>query len=380
MQNEELNARQKIINAYLDSLKNKAYNKITVSSLIRKADVNRSTFYRNFLDIYDLYENICDETAEKIVVEVCCKMKEIFAVEPMFEKMNKGYEALYKVFTDNKEVISLLAGDNGGLLIVKKFRIKCEHHISKNFPLIDKSQDFEYQKGLILDSCILLVYTMYSYRTGEDLLRLKPILPNTSMKRDFMSNILTVSDVLNDDKPEIEYKLLLATYNAWKNKKSVNLTVRDITEEADISRTEFYLCHKSIADFYANFENIATYVLSKYTIEVSLSEDTSLKNIKFQMKEVTESISNFISSIEHIRLFKFLFRTCGVVIDKYFQIIEREYSHSYVNGNECNIAFYICTIFNIVVRYATTGNESQFISSLKSALKFKKAFESILGI
>lgn len=378
--NDESNARQRIIRAYLDVLKTKAYDKVTVSSIIRKADVNRSTFYRHFIDIYDLYENICEETADEIVREICDNMMNIFNSGHSLEMMRLGYEALYDVFVNNKEIISLLAGKNGSLLVVKKFRDRCEGNLTPFFPLFDKSDDFDYQSGLMADVSVLFVYSMYAFRTGEDLLKLKTILPNTALKKDFMANILSVNDVLHDTKSGIEYKLLLATYKAWQKKKTINLTVRDITEEAGVSRTEFYICHKNIADFYANFENIATYVLSKYIIEVAFSDDASIKDIKFEMKEVTESISNFISSIEHMRLFTFLFRTCGVVIDKYFQILKKEYGDGYVSGNEYNIMFYMCAVFNIVVRYATTGNEERFIRSVKSAVNFKKMFEEKTGI
>lgn len=372
----EISARQRIINTYLNLLKTKHYDKITVSSIIRKADVNRSTFYRNFLDIYDLYENICEETADKIVDEICTKMKDLFSNGYSMNSVGIGYEAIYNIFVENKDVISVLAGERGSLLVVKKFRDKCEKRVNKSFPLFDKTDDFDYQAGLISDVSVLFVYILYAFETGEDLLKLKSILPNTSLKKDFMSNILTVNDVLSDKKSEIEYKLIIATYEAWQKNKTVNLTVSDITEEANISRTEFYLCYKNIADFYSNFETSATYVLSKYVIEVALCDEESVKNIKFEMDELAESVGNFLSSIEHMRLFTFLFRAGDVIVNKYFQILEKEYGADYINGNEYNIIFYVCAIFNIVIRYATTGNRERFLRSVKSAVNFKKMFEN----
>lgn len=373
--NEEKNARERIIDAYLDNLKNKRYDRITVSSVIKKAGVNRSTFYRNFLDIYDLYENICEETADKIVGEVCESMMNTFGGGYGLEMMNRGYEAIYNIFVSNKTIISLLAGSKGSLMVVKKYRDKCEKKFSELFPLFDKTDNFEYQSGLIADVSVLFVYTMYAFRMGEDLLKLREVLPDTPFKKDFISNILTVNDILNDEKSVIEYKLLMATYKAWQKKKTINLTVSDLTEIAGISRTEFYLCHKNLAEFYANFENIASYVLSKYIIEAALADIEKLKNIDFNMKELTDSLSIFIGTIDYMRLFTFLFRTCGAAIDKYFQILKREYGEKYITGNEYNIMFYLCSVFNIVVRYAISGNEERFIRSMNSAYHFKKQFE-----
>ena len=377
---EEKNARQRIVDAYLDALKTRRYDRITVSSVIRKANVNRSTFYRHFLDIYDLYENICEETADKIVGEVCDTLKRLFSDSYSLKRLNSGYEAIYEIFVSNKAIISLLAGSNGSLMVVEKFRDKCEKNISALFPLFDKTDSSDYQAGLIADVSVLFVYTMYAFRTGEDLLKLREVLPNTPLKKDFVSNILTVNDILNDEKSVIEYKLLIATYEAWRKKKSINLTVSDITNAAGISRTEFYLCHKNIADFYANFENIATYIVTKYVLEAALGDVEKLRKINFNMKELTESVSSFIGTIDYMNLFTFLFRTCGAAIDKYFQILKREYGEKYITGNEYNIMFYLCSVFNIVVRYAISGNEERFLRSMASAYHFKKMFEEKIGI
>lgn len=372
---EEKNARQRIIEAYLSGLKTRKYDKITVSSVIKKAGVNRSTFYRHFIDIYDLYENICEETAEKIIEEISAKMQNLFSGGYGLEMMASGYEAIYDIFVSNKNIISLLAGSNGGLMVVKKYRDKCEKSISGFFPLFDKTDSFDYQAGLISDVSVLFVYTMYAFRTGEDLLKLREILPNTPLRKDFISNILTVNDILSDEKSAIEYKLLIATYEAWRKKKTINLTIGDLTEIAGISRTEFYLCHKNLAEFYTNFENIAAYVLTKYVLEAALADIDKIRNIDFNMTELTDSVSSFIGTVDHMRLFTFLFRTCGASIDKYFQILNREYGKEYITGNECNIMFYLCAIFNIVVRYAISGKEERFLRSMQSAYNFKKMFE-----
>ena len=42
-------------NAILELLKEKPLNKITIQELCDKAEVNRSTFYAHYLDIYDLF-------------------------------------------------------------------------------------------------------------------------------------------------------------------------------------------------------------------------------------------------------------------------------------------------------------------------------------
>ena len=50
--------------ALLDLLQTKHLNEITVKELCEKADINRATFYRNYLDIYDLYEKMEQELVD----------------------------------------------------------------------------------------------------------------------------------------------------------------------------------------------------------------------------------------------------------------------------------------------------------------------------
>ena len=56
--------RMFIREALLDLLQTKHLNEITVKELCEKADINRATFYRNYLDIYDLYEKMEQELVD----------------------------------------------------------------------------------------------------------------------------------------------------------------------------------------------------------------------------------------------------------------------------------------------------------------------------
>lgn len=56
---------QKIVKeAMIELLEEKPLHKIKVTELCEKAGINRATFYNNFEDIYDLYENIENEYFE----------------------------------------------------------------------------------------------------------------------------------------------------------------------------------------------------------------------------------------------------------------------------------------------------------------------------
>ena len=56
--------KEMIRKSFLELLKEKPAAKITVKELCEAADINRTTFYRNYLDIYDLYEKLEEELTE----------------------------------------------------------------------------------------------------------------------------------------------------------------------------------------------------------------------------------------------------------------------------------------------------------------------------
>lgn len=71
---KELTAAEKIQQALVECLKEKmAIESITISYITEKAGVGKSTFYRNYKDIYDVYEHLVDgfmERCESLIMRV----------------------------------------------------------------------------------------------------------------------------------------------------------------------------------------------------------------------------------------------------------------------------------------------------------------------
>lgn len=61
--------KKAIFNAFLELLRQKPLDKITVKEIIEEADVNRNTFYYHFEDIYALVDAIFWDEAEKFQQE-----------------------------------------------------------------------------------------------------------------------------------------------------------------------------------------------------------------------------------------------------------------------------------------------------------------------
>ena len=63
----KLTARDKMEKAFFDLLQQKHYSKIAVSDIIEKAGVSRTTFYRHYVDIFDMYDKVADHLIEEFV-------------------------------------------------------------------------------------------------------------------------------------------------------------------------------------------------------------------------------------------------------------------------------------------------------------------------
>ncbi len=64
-------SRSSIINTFLEIRSKKPLEKITVTELCKKADLNKSTFYVHYHDIYDLSEQLETEVIDSILESIC---------------------------------------------------------------------------------------------------------------------------------------------------------------------------------------------------------------------------------------------------------------------------------------------------------------------
>ena len=105
-------SQEKIEKAFIELLQTRKIKDITVSDLIKTAELNRSTFYANYLDIYDL----ADKTRENLEKE----FSDLFAdydyfhertgALKMFKHIKENqifYKTYFKLCYDDKHLISI---------------------------------------------------------------------------------------------------------------------------------------------------------------------------------------------------------------------------------------------------------------------------------
>lgn len=107
--------RMVIEDSFLELLKEKPMAKITVTELCQKAQINRATFYKHYLDVPDLME--------KIEENLFSAIRTFFEGEAI--KMKPFMVKMMQYTKDNRERFMALGGENGDPNLMTKTFLVC---------------------------------------------------------------------------------------------------------------------------------------------------------------------------------------------------------------------------------------------------------------
>ena len=87
-------SQEKIQKAFIELIQTKNIEKITVTDICKKTNLNRSTFYANYIDIYDLVDKIKDKMIEDFF--------EVYKEESLAKKHSYDFLKLFKHIKENQ--------------------------------------------------------------------------------------------------------------------------------------------------------------------------------------------------------------------------------------------------------------------------------------
>jgi len=121
--------RESVRIAFIDLLKKKDYDDITITELCRRAGVSRTGFYRNYYDKREIIEDVIEE------------LFAVYRAESRFRgvqnpDMNEWYRELFSFIREHFEWISILMDKN----FSQQFLVAINTHLLKVTPedIIDK--------------------------------------------------------------------------------------------------------------------------------------------------------------------------------------------------------------------------------------------------
>ena len=143
----------------------KSIKEITVKELVDKVDINRSTFYLHYADIYQMLQQIEEEALENIT-----HILEDYPVD--FSNNESTLEFVTKFFAildSDKDLCRALLGPHGDMAFVEQIENLLAgiflKHLPGTFPKNDSNLKYAY--AFILNGCVGLIKTWLSQPVQE---------------------------------------------------------------------------------------------------------------------------------------------------------------------------------------------------------------------
>lgn len=156
--------RELLRNGLAELMEQKSIKEITVKELVEKVDINRSTFYLHYSDIYEMMETIENDLVEEIQKSV-----QDHPVSPFNEASFPFIEDIFSILEENKKICTALLGPNGDMAFLHQIQSILEEHslrvLSEKFP--DKIEDLKYAYSFCMSGCSGLIKTWLEGKYSE---------------------------------------------------------------------------------------------------------------------------------------------------------------------------------------------------------------------
>ena len=163
--------RAQLKSGLLNLLKKKSIQDITVQELVDEVDINRSTFYLHYTDIYDMLRKIEDEFFEScmdVLKEYELPRDQVTSLQEFTEDYGV-LTALYHVVSDNSDLCLILIGPNGDLQFVNKVIATINDQMEQRTRRVIqvKNQQSDYIYDYCMYGCIGLIRRWLEQGTPE---------------------------------------------------------------------------------------------------------------------------------------------------------------------------------------------------------------------
>jgi len=183
--------RQNIMTAFWDLYTEKRIEKITVTQICTRAGYNRSTFYKYFLDVYD----VLDKIEEQIITP---EMLEKSVVSYLLSDNKKlAFEQIILLFEKSSGYIPVLLGDHGDSSFRHKLMSKLIPVVSSHFHIsIDSNKNtkyiLEYQSAAIFNT-IANWYANEKDIPAEEFIQLLLSISTNGVQRELIKNVFSIT-------------------------------------------------------------------------------------------------------------------------------------------------------------------------------------------
>ena len=154
MTGESAKRRRSFAAALARLMQLKAAREITVKELVEEVDINRSTFYLHYTDIYDMLKKTENELLESINLAI--------ETHPLYEKPRENavacLEESFRTLASNKEICAALLGPNGDIAFLQSIESLIVKSVIKDLaPLLPENVMDSYLPSFCFSGCLGLI-------------------------------------------------------------------------------------------------------------------------------------------------------------------------------------------------------------------------------
>lgn len=155
-----IRSRKMIRQAFFEILKEKPFEKITVTDIVKKADINRSTFYAHYPDVMGVVEELQEE-----IIQYTQNFMENVDFKDYYENPKPYLQHIVKLVAENNELYRLLMTS---AMATKQFEELKYILIDRTLETLDVSEifknkfEFEFSVRFFMGG-VVDVYTQWLY-------------------------------------------------------------------------------------------------------------------------------------------------------------------------------------------------------------------------
>lgn len=146
-------------------MQKKSIKEITVKELVDEVDINRSTFYLHYSDIYQMLESVENELMDEIT--------HVIEEYPLDSVENgNSYPLIERIFTildNNKDICTALMGSNGDMVFLSRIEKMVAETVLRQLSgkFAADNRDVEYAYAFCLNGCVGMIKAWLSSENQE---------------------------------------------------------------------------------------------------------------------------------------------------------------------------------------------------------------------
>ncbi|MCR5689470.1 MAG: TetR/AcrR family transcriptional regulator [Clostridiales bacterium] len=366
-------ARERMIQTMTDLLQRNGAERVSVTQIIAGAEVNRSTFYRNFTDIFALRDEVCRVEARRLFAD----LPSPDPGDPDFNINRFADDAAFLILENWDRVDCLFRGDDPWRLLevfTDEYRAFLEPTVA-SYTAPDSRTDLflDLQKDYL--TVLIICEKLNGAGSYTHLMKTGDTEYTYDYSADFVGNVTRLVSLLTGTPEEFNRKVIRALMGRLEHGKQFgDITVTGLLQKAGVTRTEFYRHYANLKAMEDALTEAACIIEIRHIYALCLLPWDEIPERLAKYREMTGSLSLFLLRNEDV--YDMRIRLIGHVGKKlretYSAHVIETRGKDFYDEKKNMMAHFVCGMLALVNHYVIFADSSLMNTQLGVLLEVKK--------